>query len=102
MKCPETQTYSVTYHNKTMYQVSVEYVEGCGEKSLKNHRWDGQTQSKPIVPSGKTGRGLITEQNLSNKGECNWKDSIYGQHYDSHCNSTDLCLNPSIILDEIC
>jgi len=26
-----------------MYQVSVEYVKGYGEKSGKNHRWDGLT-----------------------------------------------------------
>ena len=42
-----------------MYKVSVEYVEGDGGKKVKNHRWDGQTESKPIIPSGKTGRELI-------------------------------------------
>ena len=29
---PETRTCSVTYHNKAMYQVSVEYVKGYGKK----------------------------------------------------------------------
>jgi len=35
MKCPETRTCSVTYHNKAMYQVSVEYIKGYGKKSEK-------------------------------------------------------------------
>ena len=61
MKRSETQTCSATYHNKVMYQVSVEYVKGYGgKKSLKKHRWDGQMESKPIVSSSETGRGLIT------------------------------------------
>ena len=41
MKRPETRTLSVTY-TKAMYQVSVEYVQGYGEKSQKNYRWDGR------------------------------------------------------------
>ena len=61
MKCPETQTCSVTYQNIAMYQVSIEYVEGYGKKFEKPQvgRTDGQTDSKPLVPSGETGRGLI-------------------------------------------
>ena len=46
MKLPETRTCSVTYHNKAMYQVSVdEYVRGFGKKSEKPPV--GQTESKP-------------------------------------------------------
>ena len=64
MKHPETQTCSVTY-NKDMHQVSVEYVKGYGETSGDKKppqvgQMDRQTESKPIVPSGETGRGLIT------------------------------------------
>ena len=49
-----------------MYQVSVEYVAGYGEKKLENRRWDKQThrrvdelaKNKPIIPSGENGSGL--------------------------------------------
>ena len=47
-----------------MYQVLVGYFKSYGKKVRKPtgemDRWtDGQTESKPAVPSGETGRGLI-------------------------------------------
>jgi len=52
-----------------MYQVSVEYVKEYGKEVGRKHHGkgtDGQTNSKPTVPSGETSRGLIN-------GEERWK-----------------------------
>ncbi len=52
-------TCSISYHNKAMYQVSDEYVDGYGENAWRTKggtdRWtgqaDGQMEKKLIVPS---------------------------------------------------
>ena len=65
-KRSEIRTCSGTYHNKAVYQVSVEYIEGYGgKKGLKNHSWYGRTESKPIVPSGKNWKGIKNNNKCS-------------------------------------
>ena len=63
MKLPETRTSCATYHNKAMYQVSVEYVKGyekkAGNTTGGTDGWtegqtEGRIESKPIVLSSET------------------------------------------------
>ena len=61
MKRPESRTRSVTYHNKALYQVSVQYIKGYGRKVKKKTTGatNGRTDGEQKVPSGKSSKRLL-------------------------------------------